>query len=388
MAYRRQESTVNVHPNDENMRIYIQDIQKMKVKDLRESLKSRGLQVTGLKKELQDRLAASILKEKAESKAVEKVEAMQEVIDLTDDVETEVDSEEPDDNPMAMDVENHVENDVSITDATNGLIQSEADLVVTETIDDEIAETNLQASEIEMDEDPVESEYSSNEFEPLILQPTTKAQHFSEEVAVPAPVQLAVYQPSPKKKHNALGKMIKATSKLFSPKRNKDKSPKKDKSPTQIDVETFVDSKQPHVPNEPVSNSVNGTTDTASLAPTVAEIVVQPSYHAFQPMLESAYKIPSLEKTFASDNSSAFARKLSAASRSSASSSSSSAVSRIGEVRKRVQEELALKAQEVSFSASTNQPSAVKSAGDQTRHAEMREKMRVSTVLFLVYCPC
>jgi hypothetical protein len=325
-------------------------IQSMKVKDLRESLRTRGLSTNGLKKELQDRLLLAI--QPRDSSNGPKDELMPDAcISPSEDTE------------MAV-----VNGGFSSSDLkTNNQIGEGLSVRVKE-----------DASFGNSGSKPAET-YSRNESKPvensLKSMSPSNSPHFSEEVALPATVQLTVPDIlSPKKKQNTLGKIMKATTKLFSPKRNKEQtdfksdllaqtketgliSAKMHSSP--VDVETTATNNQLH--RLPISDEAN---------PTVNE--------CHPPRSESTFVISSAEN----QNESSFTRKLSVCSTTSTSSSSSSA--KIQAIRKLVREEQAHKVKDAFPTTSKStlyQPAVGKPTGDKARFADIKEKVRVSRVL-------
>lgn len=347
----------------------------MKVKDLRESLRTRGLSTNGLKRELQDRLLLAI--QNKCSIECEKDEIMSDaIISPSKDVEM-----------------THVNNEgTSNVTEINSHSVGRQDAVAEKIIDGNIQETSEQG----LTEGTECNHFSVNELRPVenLLKSTSpcNSPHFSAEVALPAFVQQEVSTIlSPKKKQNTLGKIMKATTKLFSPKRNKEQMALKNDSPVPTkEADAFDNNKNPVAPMSEENNSFPGAAAHNELQKLSVSEEGVPSRDICHPLLpESTFSMPNIEKPIEN----AFTRKLSVCSTSSTSSSSSSA--KIQAIRKLVREEQALKIKETHpIAANTTVfPNAVASAGyqsavvkstgvkptsDKARFADIKEKVRVS----------
>jgi len=331
-------------------------IQNMKVKDLRESLKKRGLSTSGLKKDLQDRLLLAVQNN-----------------NNTEDVEDEIMEENKEETSHAKQQVPVVETSSTWLDAkaNNNVSLSEGSIAAT----GQLMEPPMNLTKLGDKE--TEFHFEFHEMEPA--ENPSDSPHFSEEVAVPAIVPMGQVPAilSPKKKHNTLGKLMKATTKLFSPKRNKEQAvaPKLDSSPPVYEVEEkTMDVKMPEVKSD------------LSIGVVAAEV----SYDAFvpnetnHPLPERVPMIPITEKPIKETYT---IGKLSVCSTTSTSSSSSSA--KIQAIRNKVREEQALKTKEAVAAAPlayhhlVNKPSgekvnfgAVKPSVEKARFAGMKEKMR------------
>lgn len=339
-------------------------IRNMKVKDLRESLKKRGLSTSGLKKDLQDRLLLAVQNNN------------------NNGIEDEIMEENKEETSHAEQQEPAVETNSTWVDGkanNNGGLSGSS---IADTA--QLMEAPLNLAQLGNKE--AEFQFSFGEMEPA--ENPSDSPHFSEEVAVPAVVPMGQVPAilSPKKKHNTLGKLMKATTKLFSPKRNKEQAvaPKLDSSPPVNEVEEKIMDVQMPEAKRDLSIGV--------VAAEVSYDTVVPN-ETNHPLPERVPIIPITEKPIKETYT---IGKLSVCSTTSTSSSSSSA--KIQAIRNKVREEQALKTKEavaaapLAYHHSVNKPSGekvnfgpVKPSGEKARFAEMKEKMRVSSLRFQKY---
>jgi hypothetical protein len=308
-------------------------IQNMKVKDLRESLRTRGLSTNGLKKDLQDRLLLAI---------------------------------QPRDGSYGPKDELMPDACISPSEDTEMALVDEG-LSVRVKEDESFGNSGSKPAD---NSKPAENSLKS-------MSPSNSP-HFSEEVALPAIVQQPVPDIlSPKKKQNTLGKIMKATTKLFSPKRNKEQTDFRNDSLAQTKEIGLISAKMHSAPADVEATATNNQLQRLPISdeadPTVSE--------CHPPRSESTFVTSSAEN----QNESAFTRKLSVCSTTSTSSSSSSA--KIQAIRKLVREEQALKVKDAFPTTSKStlyQPAVGKPTADKARFADIKEKVRVSRV-FIVY---
>lgn len=347
-----------VVPLEEDLPIEVK-IQSMKVKDLRESLRTRGLSTSGLKKELQDRLLHSI-------------QPIKNSDGPKDELMPEASSSSSKDAEMTVVTGGASSNGFKTKDH---LIRSQEDK---EKIFEDFSFREKKDESFGHSGTKLENNFSGNESNTNLLSTMSpcNSPHFSEEVALPATVQLAVPAIlSPQKKQNTLGKIMKATTKLFSPKRIKEQ--------TDFKIDSLAQSKEIGLNSAKMQSAhvdLDNTDVQSHLHRFPVSDEVDPTSNEYPPIRpECAFPISSTDN----QNENAFTRKLSVCSTTSTSSSSSSA--KIQAIRKLVREEQALKVKDAAPNKSKSalyQSVTIKPAGDKPRFADIKEKVRVSTVFF------
>lgn len=331
-----------VVPLEEDLSMEVK-IQSMKVKDLRESLRTRGLSTSGLKRELQDRLLLAVQPVKSSIGAKDEI---------------------------MPDASNSPSKHAEMTVITGGEDKEKMfeEFLFKEKKDDSFCHSGSK----------LENNYSGNASITNFLSSMSpcNSPHFSEEVALPATVQLAVPAIlSPQKKQNTLGKIMKATTKLFSPKRIKEQTDFKIDSLVQAKEigldDVKMQSAHVDVENADVQSDLHRFPVSDDTDPTANECLpIRP-------------EITFLASSSENQNENAFTRKLSVCSTTSTSSSSSSA--KIQAIRKLVREEQAMKVKDALPTTSKSglyQSVALKPTGDKPRFADIKEKVRVSKVFF------